>query len=465
MRTSATAARNWQGGARAAGASSVTPTEKSDFSRLSVAVACGIIATVSNRVHELVPGMAFLHPAILFSSVAAIAVFPQAGPARLQLMWQNKHFRSLLHYFLWAAAMVPFALWRGGAFDTVTGIFLPTFVLFGCVLLADRTEANLRAMQRAFVVSALIHLVGLKAMGDGFMGRLGGTSLDPNDLAALANIAAMLAFGLALTSKTTLQKVGWLVATGVLVAGVMWTGSRGGALAFGVGVTTLILLQPGKRRGTIILATAVAIPLVWAIAPQSYRDRITGIGSLESDYNNTDFWGRKAIWRRARIYISRNPISGVGVRGFETADGMYMKEIGMTGKWSAPHNAYVQSTTELGVPGGALFLLILLTAGRTALRLARVKRGTTGLTDQRPEFIAAMTSFAGGAYFLSHAYFVPAFAVVAMIGFADGVANRSTGTEGPTPGRMPQRPASGPAWGTPGWRSRRYAAAFERRPT
>lgn len=422
--------------------------------RLAVLVSAGLIATISSRLHEITTASAFLRPAMTLSLIAALVLFPRVPKSRLTEVWKNKRFQSVFRYFAWAIVVVPFAIWRGGALDAITGTFLPVFVLFTAMLLISPNEEHLEFLQKVFVLSSAAHVVGLKILGGGG-GRLSGLgSLDPNDLAALAAITTPLAIALAQRAKSGLQRLLYIGATVVLILGVIWTSSRGGFLALAVGLLVFIVLLPSQRRGSILLVLAVALPLLWFTASERYRTRIINISNYEEDYNTTDFWGRKAIWTRARIYIARNPVFGVGVRGFETYDGMYMKEIGRTGKWSAPHNAYVQSTAELGIPGGTLFLLILIGAGRAAWGFAR-KSGKGFLKAPRPEYTSALAAFAAGAYFLSHAYSVQMFTLVGLIAFADIV--RRSGSIGPPTNLPPPPPIRGRV-PMRGWRSVRSAA-------
>ena len=421
--------------------------------RLAVLVSAGLIATISSRLHEITSASALFRPAMTLSVIAALVLFPRVPKSRLVAVWKDKRFQSVFRYFAWAMLAMPFAIWRGGALDTITGAFLPVFVLFTAMLLISPNEEHLEFLQKAFVLSSTAHVLLLKVlMGAGRLSGLG--SLDPNDLASLAAMTTPLAMALAQRAKSLGERLFYIGATIILILGVMWTSSRGGFLALVVGLFVFIALLPAQRRGQILFVLLVALPVLWFTASERYRKRIINIANYEEDYNTTDFWGRKQIWARGRIYIARNPIVGVGVRGFETYDGMYMKEIGRTGKWSAPHNAYIQSTAELGLPGGALFLLILIGAGRAALGFA-FKRGQGFLSAPRPEFTSAMATFAAGAYFLSQAYSVQLFTLVAMIAFTD-IIRRTGGNVGPPASGPPPPPVRGRV-AVRGWRSARSA--------
>ncbi len=421
---------------------------------IALFVSIGLITTISSRLHEITTASAIFRPALSLSVIAALILFPRVPNSRLTEVWKNPRFQSLFRYFAWMMLMVPFAVWRGGAFETITGGFLPVFILFAAVLLVSPREEHLDSLQKAFVLASAAHILLLKVFFP--RGRLSGlASLDPNDLAALAAMAVPLAIGLAQRSRTFQQRLLFIGATLVLIAGVIWTSSRGGTLALAAGLLAFIALLPRQRRGSILFVLIISLPLLWVTAPADYKQRIIDLANVEEDYNTTDFFGRKQIWKRARIYIARNPITGVGVRGFETYDGMYMKEIGRTGKWSAPHNAYVQATAELGIPGGILYVVLLLGAARAAWGMARAK-GKGFLSTARPEYFSSLGAFAVGAYFLSHAYSVQLFTLIALIAFAEMVSRR--GSSGPpTLQAVPQNASTRSRRGTRGWRSARSA--------
>lgn len=422
--------------------------------KIALFVSMGLIATISSRLHEITTASAIFRPALTLSVLAALILFPRVPNSRLTMVWKNPRFQSLFRYFGWMILMVPFAVWRGGALDTITGAFIPVFILFAAVLLISPREEHLESLQKSFVLASAAHIVLLKIFFA--QGRLSGLgSLDPNDLAALAAMATPLAIGLAQRSRSLGDRLLYIASTLALIAGVIWTSSRGGTLALAVGLVSFIAFLPRQRRGSILLVLILSLPLFWMTAPESYRQRIINIANYEEDYNTTDFWGRKAIWKRARIYIARNPITGVGVRGFETYDGMYMKEIGRTGKWSAPHNAYVQATAELGIPGGILYVLLLLGAARAAWKFARAK-GKGFLSGPRPEYLSALAAFAAGAYFLSHAYSVQLFTLVALIAFTD-IVSRSGTLGPPAMARVPEGGTPRSRGGARGWRTARTA--------
>ena len=210
-----------------------------------------------------------------------------------------------------------------------------------------------------------------------------------------------------------------------LMSGVTTASSRGGTLALLVGLVVFVLgLRGGKRFGVLFAMLGLGA-LFWFTAPDRFRGRVVSMTSLEDDYNNTEYTGRKAIWRRARIYIRENPLVGVGAGCFFVAEGGYNAATGMTGKWSTTHNAYLQALSELGIPGGSVFILMLLTTAALAFQMwkpAPRQRGPPRRPElYRPEYFASLSAFCASAYFLSHAYFNPVMVVIGLIGLSERV--------------------------------------------
>jgi hypothetical protein len=63
-------------------------------------------------------------------------------------------------------------------------------------------------------------------------------------------------------------------------------------------------------------------------------------------------------------------------------------------------------------------------SGSVGYGFARGRRVSPTVELHRPEYAASIAAFASGAYFLSHAYFPPAFAVVGLIALADRAVER-----------------------------------------
>jgi O-antigen ligase len=203
----------------------------------------------------------------------------------------------------------------------------------------------------------------------------------------------------------------------VFSAVVVKTGSRGGALALIAGAVVFALGFGGARKFYALAGLAITLMVGWAASPPDFRARMQSLTNVEDDYNYTAYGGRKQIWKRGRGYIMQHPLTGVGVGNFPIAEGEYARQLGRPAKWSAPHNAYLQAFSELGIPGGLIFVGLLFATAKRAWPMWRQTRSSGEW--HRPEYLAALAAFAAGGYFLSQAYFYLLFGLCALIALAD----------------------------------------------
>jgi O-antigen ligase len=401
------------------------------------------------RLHELLPRVILLvRPALVMGPLVLWYVWRHSSPAIRMSMTRDKIMRGVAFYFCWAVLSVPFSLYPRLAYDTTFGFF-PLLLLTAVVALLPANRRNLDAV--LFMLMAGGGLLGIAALavGNTSGGRLQVTqSLDPNDLAAMMAMTAPLALGLAFRVK------GWrrLCAIAVIFITalvIVRTDSRGSSIGFAVGMIMVILLSRGTRRLVGLLLVAVGAVVLWNAAPSSYKERMQSLNDVGSDYNATDYYGRKQVWKRGLEYAATNPILGVGVGCFPVAEGNRLAKVGMRGKWSASHNAYVQALAELGFPGGLTFLFIMFSSMRMAIRWSSWNRSRPVPPDeQRPELAACMFGLAVASFFLSFAYFWAWFAIWGICSLAGrayigALAHGGSVTKAPAGQRRLMRRGSG----------------------
>jgi O-antigen ligase len=362
------------------------------------------------RLHEVYPPLSAIRPALLFTFAGVGYLLVRSRPDVFTDVARDPIFRLVMLLLAWAALTIPTAIWKGGSVTAWQSLMLNT-VLVAAALCVPPSEAAYTKLRNAFLGFATILGLALFSIGqmvadDRFSVSY---SLDPNDLAAV--FAMCVPFALAITFSSTAPAARRFVAlavSGLLIAGVTRTGSRGGTLAVLGAVATLFVYLPAKRK---VLLSATMIPLLiggFVLGPQTYRDKIIGLAAGEEDYNQTTYGGRIRVWQRGMGYVAKKPILGLGVGNFTTQEGEVMKESGISGHWMTAHNTYVQAAAELGIPG---FLILLVLLG-TALRLAhRTAKGP--VADVAP--VAGMIGFMVAAFFLSHAYAYHFYGLLALV--------------------------------------------------
>ncbi|MFN2598807.1 MAG: O-antigen ligase family protein [Pyrinomonadaceae bacterium] len=138
----------------------------------------------------------------------------------------------------------------------------------------------------------------------------------------------------------------------------------------GLLASSLTIVLVGARRRTVLIFSAIALPLVVAGALVLREKR--GVGFLDQrDLSTT--W-RETVWREgARILVSKPRHLVVGV-GMDTLKRRW-REWGMFDQgrlpWGHLHSTPLQIAFERGLPALAAWLALLFLYARTAWRLAR----------------------------------------------------------------------------------------------
>jgi O-antigen ligase len=164
-------------------------------------------------------------------------------------------------------------------------------------------------------------------------------------------------------------------------------------------------------------------------APEGYWNSMqTIMDDPKADYNWDSINGRRQLAKRGIGYMLQFPVFGVGIDNFRVAEGTISEKAknlvpGHGIRWTSPHNSFVQSGAEAGVPGLLLWLGLVLSNIMIPLRLRRrvPKQWKKGTPSQR--FLLASTvylpvaqlGFAVTAFFVSFAWMEPIYMLSAIV--------------------------------------------------
>ncbi len=419
-----------------------------------------MMVVVAVRLHEVFPLVGKLRPALVLGLGGTAVLLWRSHSSVLKSAIREPILRQVALYFCWACFTIPFAIWKGGAF-TAARVFAPAAFLVLAMLLCAPSRRNLERFVAGFLGSATLMAFMLLFRGErGYEGRLSISDMfDSNDVAALLSMAFPFAVGL-LFDRRFAHRIFGILAAALIAVAVIATGSRGGTIGLAIGAIVFVLGLRKSRRIVMLAAMLVAGILVWGTASAEFRYRMLSVFSSEQrqlDYNVADYMGRWQVWQRAIQTTARNPILGVGIGNAPVAEGQALTDVYRTGKWSTTHNAYLQASVELGIPGAILFLSLFFVGGRLAYKWWRGRAIDRRNRWHRPEFMASLVGFAVSAFFLSHAYFYALFALLALIAFADRVLRLESAQAAivPVPGSPGARSQRSQP---PGFRSRRLPA-------
>lgn len=361
------------------------------------------------RVHQLFPALGVIKPVTLAGLLAIALCLLDRMPARRLKPLDVRATRWMIALAIWMALSVPGALWPGGAFATFLD-FVKTVLISLVIITAVRSVQDVERLTLIYFVGAVIFAaVVLSRMqfqlaAEGRLERL--YFYDSNDFATYAITAMPLGLYFAASERRLwVRCVAW-AGIALLTAGFIWSGSRGGFLAFIAVIAYFLLRYTSVKRSWRWSAVAVIGMLLMATAGDAYWTRINTVLHPTRDYNLTSDEGRLRLWRRGVGYMLDHPVLGVGAGNFPRAEGTISPLIeraprGRSVKWGPPHNSYVQVGAELGIVGLLIFAAFLISVFRA---LSRFPTRTGPPVRLAQSLTASLIGFVVGAFFLTLAY-------------------------------------------------------------
>lgn len=335
----------------------------------------------------------YMQPATHLSEIvalAAVAAFALAGWPGLDRLWRGPQlaFTASLLGLLGLAALSPlWAIHRGLA--ALGAAHMAIWVLFALVMASSDLPGPRLAtfilagvlVQSAYGIAqvALQHFVGWPGSALGelpvrpqdtwvsvvFAGpqrllRAYGLSGHPNALGGYVAIGLLLAYGLLLTWPRVWRALivpAWAIAWALLLitfSRSAWIVMPAGGLASLVLLARGQQLDPHARKAAATLAViALALSIVLGIV---FRPFVAGrVENVDQPIQSRSFDERAEMLNVALQMVAAHPILGVGAANFSTASRAWTA--GYALDWV--HNVPLLVAGELGLPGLALFLVML----------------------------------------------------------------------------------------------------------
>jgi len=381
------------------------------------------------RPQDILPFLQPFRPALV---VTVLAIGAMVFGARRQELWaalSTPESKRYLLLFLIMIVGIPFAAHRRLAFQYVFEVYIVNMVFFFFLVLQVTSLQRLKSLVWVICLSTLMYsFFGgvLQTRGDGVerFEVLGG-AFDANDTAFVLTSLFPLCLYFVRFDEGLLKR---LVAVGTIfsaIAVILLTGSRGGILALGTVLLVLFLKKTGGIKRTHKMVLMVMLASAFLLMRDSIDlERYMTIFDLSSDYNVTSEGGRVTLWKAAIDLTLANPITGVGVRMYSWAYYLAREGAGDSYlRWHTVHNSYLQISSELGLIGFGVFMLIMLRSALTFLRVSRMpmRPETREASELRVLGGLMLIAFAGlsvAAIFLAHGYsilFTLYFALAAAI--------------------------------------------------
>ncbi len=282
------------------------------------------------------------------------------------------HLFAVLFLF-WISVSNPAAAFtRGGYLWFMTFLQLTIFLWLTTQLI--RTERERMLILSAFTGSAVLSaLWALPQVQFGIDSassfRAGGLTGGPNITGAVYGIGVVFLFHLATITDKFFVRLGAIVCSVVLFAGLASTVSRTALIALILGLLFLFFtdFQRMKKQKLQFLILFVLVSII--CIPQGFWQIASGI--LTSILTGTDSIGfRYMQWEAALSMWKDNPWAGVGIGQFRYAVVFYGEQfVPFYGLGYGAHNIVLALMTETGFVGTMLFMLMITTSFASLFRL------------------------------------------------------------------------------------------------
>ena len=391
------------------------------------------------RPQDQIPGLSALHLAELSAIVGIAPMLLHRFARQLPTFRVTPETSGLLLLGGAMLATVPFSVWPGGALQVFLDHYLKILVVF--VLMMNTLTTPKRLDQITWVIvlccgyvaalAILNYARGVNLVENGRLaGPVSGIFGNPNDLAL--NMVTFLPAAVVVTLTRRYSPTRRLAAAGIAVlmlATVVLTQSRSGAVGLAAALAVLILLGRNVRPGFAAMAL-VTLLLAVPFAPAAFWDRMSTITDSKQDARRyTGSREARAILLQEGLdaFVAR-PLTGVGAGQFKNYNPPGRRE-----RARETHNALLQVAAETGIVGLLAFAFLIFRAGlatvTTRRLLARPRRRSAAdplgrvMTDNdrqivRSHTVAMAAGFAGWfvcALFASVAYNWTFYYLLALI--------------------------------------------------
>jgi probable O-glycosylation ligase (exosortase A-associated) len=389
----------------------------------------------------LIPALAPFRIALLAAAVAIGAQLIQRFVHQEPLMRVTTDTWLAFALLGWSALTIPMSYWPGGSVSFLLDLYLKSLLVFW--LLANVIGHVTRLRQAAWGLSLMAAVIAVCGIGNYLSGKFiaGGAAnrimgyeaaltQNPNDLALLLNLVLPFTVALLLITRSPIARMILLACMTLDVVTIVVTFSRAGFVTLATIFLTYVwrLRRRPQRAWAIgaLVAAVMALPLL----PAGYSERLSTITDVDSDPTGSA-QGRLAGMIAASAFVLRHPVTGGGL-------GMSVLALNDTlGKpaWSEVHNVYLQYAVDLGIPGLALFLLLLVRAIVHARAVSRrAARHAPALACLAEGIAISLIAFAVAAFFHPAAYhfyfyYIAGLALAAVTAYESGVTSEGLGAD------------------------------------
>jgi len=382
------------------------------------------LAVLVGKAAEWVPGMTgipLVKIAFIFTALYAYRARASFVPVRVRSL---RIARPAIAFLILSILSIFFSIYKSFTLLSIQ-ISIIYLLSFTVLIKITQTQRDVERLLIALAIAGVSLSLGLLLSYSGGRAHIN-SNFDPNDIAY--ELDTLLPLVLALRGgRSRLHRLLLNLAAAAMVAAVLLTGSRGGAIGLGVVLlaTTaypLDIAKSGKLKQFVATGMLVRWGLialmsvaVWGHLPQESQERLLTLLDLKHDYNadpNSNA-SRTVLWRRDIGLALQRPI-GYGMGSASAVDGLN------GGQYRTAHNSLVQAFVELGVLGLWFYLATYYITWRELGRITAV--GKLQVPDKESSQVAlyarafriALAGNLAAGFFLSQAYSASLWMTIAV---------------------------------------------------
>lgn len=369
------------------------------------------------RPYELIPGLESFSSIALYLALATLVAFvPSQLSTEGSLTARPPEVNWILLLTLFGIVTIPIARDPAIAWEAFNDPFVKVVLMFIVMINVVRTKARLKGLiWLAMAVGVMLSfdviknyatgnfsVEGYRAMAD-IKGMFGNPNAQAMHFVSMTPIAVVLAFA----ARTYFVKIVYIALAVLLIAGNIFTFSRGGFLGLMVAGLALAWKIGRESRFKVMLVSAVIGLIFILVAPGNYALRILSIFIPALDPVGSSDQRRDLLWTSVIVTL-RNPW-GIGMMNFPLANPRAL----------VTHNSYTQVSAEMGVLALGCYLMMFIAPFKRLLWIERElyengQKGfiyylAIGLQVSLVGF--AVASFFDSAAYLWFLYYLVAYAV------------------------------------------------------
>ena len=368
------------------------------------------------RPYELISSLSFLSATAYYFAAATILIFiPTQLVVEGRLTTLSTEVKAVMAMVLIALITIPIAKDPSVAWDTFNDPYIKTVLIFIVMINVLRTRRRLIEMLwLSLLIGVILSYMSLDMYMKGEMKvegyrvgiDIGGMFANPNEMSLHLVMMIPLAVTLAIASKSKIMGFIYFAMAGFMLFANMITYSRGGFLAL-LASSVFLTWKLGRKKRIVTSLTAIIIGiLVTLLAPGNFGLRVLSIfiPSLDPVGSSSQ---RQELLERSIIVTLRNPW-GIGMGNFPI--------VGVQNLVS--HNAYTQTSSELGLLGLTAYLIFIVSPFRKLAAIERTQFEKDELNwfyYMAIGFQTSIIAYAVASFFASVAYY---WFVYYMIGYA-----------------------------------------------